>query len=179
MASVKKRLISVDDYYKMAEVGILNQDDRVELINGEIIEMSPIGSKHAATVDKISSVLRAIIKNTMILRVQNPIRLNNQNEPEPDISLLKYKEDFYSEQHPTSSDVSIVIEVSDSTLSYDSEVKSVLYASHDIPEYWIVDIENGSIKVLSDPNNNVYQTETVPKSIHFMGNQISIDDLLI
>src|SRR5690554_7611403 len=108
---VVKRLINVEEYYKMAEVGILKPEDRVELINGEIYQMSPIGSRHAAIVDHLAMMLNLLLQHEVIIRVQNPIRINSNNEPEPDIALLKHRPDYYSDAHPTPSEVLAVMEV--------------------------------------------------------------------
>src|SRR5690606_9065569 len=120
---VSKRLINVSEYYRMAEAGILTENDRVERIHGEIIEMSPIGSKHAAMVNRLNDLLKECIGKKAIVSVQNPIALNPLNEPEPDITILKYKGDYYDSGHPGPDDILIVIEVADTTRDYDQEIK--------------------------------------------------------
>lgn len=129
---VVKRLINVDEYYKMAEVGILKAEDPVELIHGEIFQMSPIGSRHAAIVDYLAKVMNQLFDGEAIVRVQNPIRFDNNNEPDPDISLLKFRSDYYSTAHPGSVDVLALIEVAGSSIRFDKEVKAPLYAAHGI-----------------------------------------------
>ncbi len=149
---VVKRLINVEEYYRMAEVGILKPDDRVELINGEIFERSPIGSRHAAIVDRLARLLNQSLQRKVNVRVQNPVRLDINNEPEPDIAILKYKADDYSSAHPVPSDVLAIIEVADSSVRFDREVKAPLYAGNAISEYWIIDMDNNRIEVFSNPS---------------------------
>ncbi len=153
----ERRLINVEEYYKMAEVGILTEHDRVELIQGEIIEKSPISSKHAAAVNRFSNVLIDLIFDFAIVRVQNPIKINAINEPEPDVVILKYKDDFYAEKHPGPDDIRIVIEVADTTLAYDREIKLPLYASVGIPEFWLVDLAKNEIEVHRSPSVDIYK----------------------
>lgn len=114
---IAKRLINVGEYYRMSEAGILTAKDRVELIHGEIIKMSPIGSKHAATADRMNKTLNLLLGDNAIVRVQNPIRIDELNEPEPDLTVLKPKDDFYEGGHPTPGDLLCVIEVADTTIS--------------------------------------------------------------
>src|SRR5437764_2799654 len=125
---------NVDDYYRMADAGVFPIDARVELIDGEVIEMSPIGNRHAAGVDRLNTVLNGVFKGKVIVRVQGPIRLNDFSEPQPDISLLKPRKDFYSSAHPTPADVLLVIEVADTSVNFDCRVKLPLYARAGIPE---------------------------------------------
>lgn len=135
-----KHRINVDEYYRMAEVGLLARDARVELIQGEVIDMAPIGSRHAATVDALTQRLSGTLKQHAIVGVQRPIRLSAHSEPQPDLVLLKPRADFYSTIHPTASDVLLLIEVSDTTLRYDRDIKVPLYARHGIPEVWLIDV---------------------------------------
>ena len=141
----------------MAEVGLLSEDSRVELIEGEIIEMSPIGSSHGATVNRSSTLLNRKVGDIAIVSVQNPIRLNDFSEPQPDIALLKPRKDFYSKSHPTAEDVLLVIEVADTSVNYDRNVKLPLYARADIPEAWLMVLSRGIIEVHSQPKNGKYQ----------------------
>src|SRR2546423_2235676 len=119
----QKRFFNVDEYYRMAEVGLLSEDDRVELIEGEIVEMSPIGCTHAGTVDQSNAFLNHKLGDRVMVRVQNPIRLNDFSEPQPDLALLKRRKDFYRNSHPTAEDVLVVIEAADTSLNYDRNVK--------------------------------------------------------
>lgn len=141
----------------MAEVGILTEDDRVELIEGEIIEMSPIGSRHAACVARLTEILSQRVAGQAIVWVQNPIRLDEYNEPEPDVALLKRRDDFYSEGHPTPADVLLVVEVADTSIDLDRRLKVPLYARAEIPEVWLVDLTKDVIEVYAQPANGTYQ----------------------
>lgn len=131
---------TVDDYNRMAETGILKEDARVELIEGEIKMMSPIGSRHASTVDRSDRALKRLLGDSYIVRVQGPILLDDYSEPQLDLAVLHFRDDFYAGGHPTPADVLLVIEVADSTLQEDRKVKMPLYARAGIPEAWLVDL---------------------------------------
>jgi Uma2 family endonuclease len=156
--SVTRHRFSVHDYYQLAEADILSHEDRVELIEGEIIDMSPIGVRHISCVDMLVDLLTHLPKREWILRVQSPIRLNEHSEPQPDITLLKRRSDFYRSSPSTTADVLLVIEVSDSSVGYDRDIKIPLYARAGIPEAWLVDLTTNSIEVYSQPMNGVYQS---------------------
>jgi Uma2 family endonuclease len=158
-AEIKRRRFTVKDYYKMAEAGILREDDRVELIEGEIVEMTPIGSQHARCADAINRLLvRGLDPDIAIVRVGEPIRLDPATEPQPDFAVVKPEESGYGERHPTPADVLLLIEVSDTSLRYDKDVKAELYARHGIPELWIVDVNTAVIEVLREPAGGTYQS---------------------
>jgi Uma2 family endonuclease len=148
--------LNVSQYHQMSEAGIFSENDKVELINGEIIEMSPIGRRHAACVDRINRLFSNILGIKVIVRVQNPIILNNLSEPEPDIALLQPRADFYESGHPQPQDIFLLIEVADSSLEYDRDVKIPLYASSGITEVWLVDIYEQVIIVYRYPSENGY-----------------------
>ncbi|MGK7394298.1 MAG: Uma2 family endonuclease [Candidatus Cyclobacteriaceae bacterium M3_2C_046] len=178
-----KRLINVDEYYRMAETGILTEADRVELIHGEILNMSPIGSKHMAVVNRLNKLLAEYLTNDEIVSIQNPVRINDLNVPEPDISVLKYREDFYAQQHPGGQDVLLVIEVSETTFAYDKEIKLPIYASAGIPEYWIINLEKTEIEVHKLPSGDVYKFITIHRAgdkVDMPGAEVGFDadDLL-
>jgi Uma2 family endonuclease len=137
--------LTVHDYYRMAEVGLLRPDDRTELIEGEIVEMPPIGSEHASVVTLLNRQLLRAADDSVEIRVQLPVRFMPRSEPQPDFALVKRKADAYRSGHPTAKDVLLLIEVSHSTLRYDLEDKARLYAKHGIPEYWVVDVANRRI----------------------------------
>jgi len=149
--------LTVADYHRMGQVGIFSADDRVELIEGEIIDMAPIGSEHAGTVKFLANALRIAVGGRAIISVQDPIFLDRYSEPEPDVALLKPRNDFYRSAHPRPEDVLLIIEVADTTLRYDREIKAPLYARHGIPELWIVDLENRCLEVFRAPAEAVYQ----------------------
>ena len=148
--------LNVSQYHQMSEVGIFSENDKVELINGEIIEMSPIGRRHTACVNRLNSVFSQLLGKKVIIAVQNPIILNNLSEPQPDIALLKPRADFYESGHPQPQDVFLLIEVADSSLEYDRDVKIPLYASSGITEVWLVDIYEQVIIVYRYPSENGY-----------------------
>jgi Uma2 family endonuclease len=166
----------------MAEVGILNPNDRVVLIQGEIIPMSPIGLKHAATVKRLNSFLTYQLQNLAIIGVQDPIQLNNSSEPQPDIVLLKPRSDFYENQIPQPQDIYLLIEVSDSTIKYDQEVKLPLYAESKISEVWIINLNNNTLEVYRQPEDKQYLDQQ--KNIQsispgaFPEMTLTIDDIL-
>lgn len=154
----QSRLFTVDEYYAMAQAGVLKPDDRVELIGGEVLEMSPIGSRHAAHVNRLNRWLALALGEQVIVSVQNPVRLDDFNEPEPDLAVLKPRDDFYADAHPGASDVLLLVEVSDSSLVFDRKIKLPLYASHGIPEVWVVNLIEGVIEVLREPAGRHYGT---------------------
>lgn len=135
----------------MAEAGILSPHDRVELIDGEIVQMAPIGSYHAACVDTLTRLFMETLGRRVIVRVQNPVRLGERSEPEPDIALLRPRADVYRDSHPRPEDVLLIVEVSHSTVEYDRDVKTPLYAEAGIPELWLVNLDEDCIDGLSDP----------------------------
>lgn len=176
-----KRLISVEEYYKMAEVGILKPGDRVELINGEIFEKSPIGSKHAALVDRLARILNQLLQGKASIRIQNPIRIDSKNEPEPDITILHYRQDDYAAAHPKASDVHIVIEVADTSIKYDREIKMPLYATCQIQEYWIIDLASEEIMAAGQPTGNDYSVKKIYKRgdvLKVLGKTLNTNDIL-
>ena len=147
---------TVDDYYAMAEAGILTHDERVELINGEIIPMSPIGSRHAYSVNWITRLLITLLGERAWVSSQNPLHLNGQAEPEPDVLLLRWRDDAYVNDHPGPADVLLLIEVADTSLDRDRGVKLSMYAEAGIPETWIVNIPERSVEAHTDPLNGIY-----------------------
>lgn len=152
----ERRLFTADEYLRMGEAGILHEADRVELIEGEIIEMSSIGSRHAACVNRLVKLFVREVGDSGIVGAQNSVILPDHSGPQPDVALLRPREDFYAEAHPTPGDVLLLIEVSDTTLRYDREVKLPLYARAGIPEVWIVDLQNEEILTYSRPEDGAY-----------------------
>jgi Uma2 family endonuclease len=154
---------TVADYHRMLEVGIFTEDDRVELIDGEVIRMGPIGSPHAATVNRLNAILAPQIGNTAIVSIQNPVVLTDSTEPQPDLLILKYRDDFYENALPGSADVLLIIEVSDTTLAFDRQEKLSRYAQAGIPEVWITVLENATVERYSEPSGNQYSTKQTYK----------------
>ena len=150
-AQFARRLFTTDEFHRMAEAGILAEDDRLELIEGEIVRMSPIGSRHAACVDRLNSLFTARLGKRAIVRVQSPIVANRRSEPQPDLTLLKPRADFYAAKHPGPGDVLLVVEVVDSSADYDRSTKLPLYARAGIREVWIVDVVRNTVEVYRQP----------------------------
>src|SRR2546423_8636468 len=148
---IVRRHFNITEYYRMAAAGVLSDDDRVELIEGEIVEMNPIGSRHAACVGRLTEFLGRLVGGEAIVWVQNPVQVNDYSEPLPDVTLLKRRVDFYAQANPGAADVLLIIEVSDTTLEYDRQVKLPLYARARIPEVWIVNTPEDTIEVYARP----------------------------
>lgn len=159
---LQRHQLSVTDYYRMAEAGILGESDRCELIEGEIIDMAPIGSEHASKVKRLFRQFEHAIGNSAIVSIQDPVRLDAHNEPQPDVALLRYRDDFYRQAHPAPEDVLLIVEVADASLRYDREVKLPLYARHGIPEVWIVDLQNRRVEIFRGPEGDRYREMVQP-----------------
>jgi Uma2 family endonuclease len=154
-----RRLFTVDDYYRMLEAGILHEDDRVELLEGEIVEMPPIGSQHVACVEKLNWLFsQRLDLNKAFIRVQDPVRLAVDTEPEPDLAIVKFREDFYRLRHPGPEEVLLLIEVADSSLQSDMEIKVPLYARAGVSEVWLVDVNSAAVTVFKQPGSDGYRT---------------------
>ncbi|MGE0130282.1 MAG: Uma2 family endonuclease [Blastocatellales bacterium] len=154
---VARRLITTAEYHKMIEAGVFHEDERLELLDGEIIEMSPIGSRHVAAVNRLNEILGTQLRGIAIISVQNPIELSEHSEPQPDLTVLKRRADFYAEALPLPEDVLVAIEVSDTTVEKDRGLKIPAYARAGLAEAWLVDLFNDRIEIYSQPNNGVYQ----------------------
>ncbi|MCP4398639.1 MAG: Uma2 family endonuclease [bacterium] len=153
---VHHKTFCVDEYHRMAEAGIFSHNEHVELISGEIIAMVPIGSYHASQVDKFTRFFVKNIAEKAIVRVQNPIYIDEHSEPEPDVVLVKPRTDFYAAHHPEPKDVLLIVEVSDSSLDYDRDVKLPIYAHAGIQESWIVNLQEACVEVHSEPSKHGY-----------------------
>ncbi|MFN8487151.1 MAG: Uma2 family endonuclease [Caldilineaceae bacterium] len=152
---------TVDDYYKMLETGILTEADRVELIDGEVCEMSPIDPIHAACIDRLNRLLNRQLGDEVIVRVQNPIRLHDYTEPIPDLALVRERDDFYEQQHPTPSEILLVIEVANTSVVSDRKEKLPRYAAANIPEVWLVNIARRTIEQYAAPAADRYTEQQV------------------
>ena len=157
LIAARRRPFTVGEYYRMAEADILTEEDRVELIAGQIVAMSPIGSRHAACVDRLNGLLHRQPGTAFIVRVQSPIALDAYSEPEPDLVLLRPRADFYAEAHPSAVDVLLAVEVADTSIDYDREVKLPLYAQAGLPEVWLIDLQESRIEVYARPQGGAYQ----------------------
>lgn len=149
---------TVEEYHRMAEAGILGEDDRVELLEGEIVDMPPIGSEHAGTVNRTLAHLFAVLPpGRCLVSVQNPLRLDARNEPVPDLLCLRPRQDAYTRSHPGPEDVLLLIEVMQSSRDYDRRVKLPLYARFGIPEVWLLDLPAERLEVHRDPGPAGYR----------------------
>jgi Uma2 family endonuclease len=153
----RRHRITVDEYHRMAETGSFAPDARVELIDGVIIDMPPIGSPHAAIGSRLDSLLRDVVGRQALVRCQWPIRLGDDSEPQPDIALVRPRENFYEDRHPVAADTLLVIEVSATTLDDDLRKKLHLYARHGIPEYWVVDVVRQRLHSFRRPSGEEYE----------------------
>jgi Uma2 family endonuclease len=182
-AEVTKKLFTVNDYYSMAEAGIIGPDERVELVEGEIIQMSPIGHRHGVRVVRASTMFFEAFGRKAVISTQGTLRLNKRTEFEPDLVVFKPRADFYASGRAKPADVLLVVEMADSSLSSDRKIKIPLYAAAGIPEVWIQDIENDLLLVYRDPREENYATslelqrnESVSPNA-FPEIRFSIDDL--
>ena len=172
------RLFTVEEYYRMAEAGILGEDDRVELIHGEIVKMNAIGSYHAACVDRLTALLSARVAGRAIVRVQSPVRLGELSQPEPDLALLRPRADYYREGHPGAAEVLLLIEVADTSLGYDRTTKASLYAETGVSETWIVDLEHAHVETLRHPGADGFAERLVVPS-GFEVSPLALPDIVL
>jgi Uma2 family endonuclease len=154
---LSRRLFTVHEYHQMAQAGILHEDHRVELIEGEIVQMASIGSRHAACVDRLTQLFVMRVAGRAIVRVQNPILLNEYSEPQPALALLRPRPDFYAAAHPWPQDILLVVEVADTSAGIDRAAKIPLYARTGITEIWLVDLQEGRVEVHRQPTLQGYQ----------------------
>lgn len=149
MAGPLKKLFTVSEYHSIAETGILPRDSRFELVEGEIYRMAPIGSRHAACVNRLNHLLRGA---EAILAPQNPVILNDLSEIQPDMALLRWRDDFYASSHPNPDDILLLVEVADSSIGFDRGVKAPLYARRGIRELWLVDLTGDAVEIHRQPS---------------------------
>ena len=181
-----RRLFTVDEYHQMAEAGIFGPEERVELIDGEIIQMSPIGPRHAGCVINITRVFVTRLADRAVVSPQgNPVVIRPRSEPQPDLLVLRQRAVSYSRAHPTPEDVLLAIEVADTTACFDRIVKARLYARARIVEYWLVDVRHERVDVFRAPTGEAYaetsqarRGETVA-SLAFPDVTIAVDDLFV
>ena len=152
-----RHLLSVHDFHRMGEAGILAGDDRIELMDGGLIDMAPIGSAHAGMVMRLSQRLTLALAGRALVSSQNPVRLDERSEPQPDIAVLRNRRDFYQESHPGPTDVLLIIEIADSSLDYDRDVKVPLYARRGVPEVWLVDLNARHVSIYRRPDGGAYR----------------------
>ncbi|MGI8550797.1 MAG: Uma2 family endonuclease [Dehalococcoidia bacterium] len=148
---------TIDDYHRMEDAGVLSDDRPVELIDGEIIAMSPVGSRHVACVNRLDDLLHERLPSRSVInQVQSPVVLGEHYEPKPDIAVLRFRADYYAEALPRPADVLLLIEVADSSLAFDQEVKLPIYARAGILEVWIADLDGGRIERYTSPTHEGY-----------------------
>jgi Uma2 family endonuclease len=169
----KKHLTNLDEWKRLGEANIFPPGSRLELINGEIIEMAPIGSHHASHLKRINNLFSGLIKNNEIISIQDPVQLGDLSEPEPDFMLLHPSSDFYYENHPVASDVFLLIEIADTSLKFDQNQKLRLYALHNVPEYWLLNVNDASVEVYRQPHDGLYAEKTTLYS----GDKITLSQL--
>ena len=178
----QKRLFTVDELYQMDKAGLF-RNQRVELIGGEIFLMSK-GNRHQARVDRVTDLFAHVFRGRAILRGQGPLVVDRYNLPEPDIMLIRWREDFYESGHPGPQDVYLLLEISDSSIEHDLDVKLAVYAIAGIGEYWIEDIQGDVLLVFRDPEGDAYRTKLTFRRGHsiacraFADIPVKVDDLL-
>lgn len=160
VAVQEKYRFTVEEYYRMGEIGIFPPEVRVELVDGLVRRIPPIDPPHASIVDRLTTLLAARLAGVAHLRVQGPIRLDDFNEPQPDLTVMRFRED-YSRQHPTPADLILAIEVADTSLSYDRDEKMPRYGAAGIPEAWLVDVQAETVTVFTQPHAGGYGQEQV------------------
>jgi Uma2 family endonuclease len=161
---------SLEAYEAMVAHGVLPEDDRVELLRGAIVTMSPIGTRHAASVRRLHTMFATLFSQSALVSVQSPIALPPDSEPQPDVVLLRTRSDFYERAHPRPSDVLLVVEVSDSTIEIDRDIKLPLYGESGVAEVWIVNLVENVIEVYLRPSDGTYSTRRVYRT----GEEIAI-----
>ncbi len=161
MPAQTQHRFSVNEYYRMAETGVLRPDARVELLDGKIIDMSPIGPSHGGVVNWLNRLFSNRSRGRWLVTVQNPVHLDDFSEPQPDLMLLKPVADDYRSRHPQPEDVFLLIEVSDSTLESDREVKLPAYGRAGIAEFWIVNLVNGTLEIYREPHFTGYGSSRI------------------
>ncbi|WP_449416729.1 Uma2 family endonuclease [Phormidium nigroviride] len=181
---MQKRLFTVKEYHLMIEAGVFANNDRVELIEGEIIEMAAIGTRHATCVRRLIRRFSVIPEEAAILDVQDPIQLTERTEPQPDLVLLQPRADYYATAHPMPSEVLLLVEVSDSTIDYDRDVKVPNYARSGIREIWLWDLEANCLEVYREPMANGYglmqrfERGEIVSPLAFSDFEVSVDWIL-
>lgn len=185
MSPTKAKLWTVDDYHRMIETGILTGNDRVELLEGQIIEMNPQLPPHAATTQRAFRYLDRLLETVAYVRMQLPVTLKPKSEPEPDIVVVRIDAHEYGDHHPTPDEIFLMIEVADSTLLGDRQQKALIYAKAGIADYWILDVNAKQVYVFREPTPNGYQQEaivaanTVLAPVAFPDINISLNQLFL
>ena len=165
----------------MGRAGLFDEDDRVELIGGEIVTMTPIGRRHVACVNRLVALFHKHFLGRFIVSSQNPLRLSEKSEPQPDLAVLAFRPDFYASRAATAEDALLVVEVGESSAALDRNVKAGLYARHGVPEYWIVDLTEGLVESHADPSPRGYRRVRrygPEESVEWNGEKFPVDEML-
>ncbi len=182
--TIERKLFTARECERMGETGILREDERVELVNGEIISMTPIGLRHVACVNRLTALFTELLGRRVIVSVQNPVQLAAMSEPQPDIVLFKPQADYYASTRPSSMDVLLVVEVAETSIYFDRDVKIPLYAEAMIPEVWLVELEAETLTQYTRPANGKYQTAQVQPRREWLAAttaqdlEVSVDQIL-
>jgi len=184
LAALPHRKFTVEEYHDFIAQGVFKPGERVELWEGEFIEMSPIGKRHAGIVAGLSALLVHLFYTKLVVWSQNPIVLNDFSEPQPDVCLLKRRDDFYRSESATAADVLIAMEISDSTVKYDRDIKFPRYAENGIQESWLIDLENDRVEIHTQPTAQGYRLVKIlhrgdtAESTIFDEIKIAVNDIL-
>ncbi len=179
-----RRSFTVDEFHRMGEARVFGEDDRVELLDGEIAVMTPIGSAHASVVDRLNRLFWQRVGEAAVIRVQNPIRLEERSEPQPDLALVRPRPDFYRAAHPAADDVWLLVEVAETSADADRDVKVPLYGRAGIREVWLVDLAGQRIEVYRAPSPAGYRdVRALGRDEHVSPGalpnaQLAVDDIL-
>ncbi|MEG4799156.1 Uma2 family endonuclease [Microcoleus sp. ARI1-B5] len=175
---------TVKEYQKLGEMGFFHPEERVELISGNIIKMSAKGTAHTSATRRTATLLRDLLENLAAVYTQDPIALDDNSEPEPDIAVVRIDPFDYATHHPTPSEVYLIIEVADSSLAYDREIKAQIYARSGIVDYWVVNVNERQLHVFREPADDGYQSEVILEEtasispLQFPAFNIAIQELL-
>jgi Uma2 family endonuclease len=150
----KRTRITTDQFHKMVEAGVLTKQNRIELIEGELLEMAPIGAQHAALTSRLTRLFNLALGDAAVVSPGGPVDLGGFSTPQPDVMLLRYRADFYAEGIPKAADVLLAVEISDSTLNFDQTDKQNLYSRYSVPEYWVVDVAAKRLIIYSEPTRS-------------------------
>jgi Uma2 family endonuclease len=165
-SAIQLKYWTVQDYHRMSDLGIIDPTERTELIAGHIVLMTAKGTPHVITLQLLATNIQEQLGKSALIRTQDPIRLDNFSEPEPDLAIVKGSILDYAERHPAPEDIYLVVEVADSTLKQDCEVKDKLYAGSNIAEYWVVDIQNRQVRIFRDPTPDGYGSQLMLSATH-------------
>lgn len=176
------RRFTVEEFHRMGRAGLFDEDDRVELIGGEIVSMTPIGRRHVACVNRLVALFHKHFLGRFIVSSQNPLRLSEKSEPQPDLAVLAFRPDFYASRAAMAEDALLVVEVGESSAALDRNLKAGLYARHGVPEYWIVDLTEGLVESHADPSPRGYRRVRrygPGESVEWNGEQFPVDEMLV